>query len=357
MAEDMGERTELPTARKRSEAANKGQIAKSVDLTGAVLLIGAAAMLGALGASIFRAMWRLTGHMLSPSVIASDVAGGRVSTDLQLALWETLRMIGPFVLAMMVLGYVAGVLQVGFMVSDKILNPDWSRLNPFAGLGRLFSRRTLVKTVVDVLKMSLVFGIAIVAIRSEWEGIVALAALDIAAAFMAIVWMVVRLAMWILAVMLLVGVVDYAYQRWQTTEDLRMTKQEVKDEMRSTDGDPEVKSRRLRMARQIAMQRLQRDVPKADVIVTNPTHFSVALAYEEKTMRAPRVVAKGADYLALKIRYIAAAHGVPIVERPPLARALYGQAEVGREISPEHYEAVAEVLAYVYRLEGRLAAS
>jgi len=150
-------------------------------------------------------------------------------------------------------------------------------------------------------------------------------------------------------------VVDLLYQRWQHTEDLKMTKQQVKDERRSSEGDPEVKSRRFQMAREIIRQRLGAAVPEADVVVTNPTHFAAALKYDSDEMAAPRLVAKGADHLAMQIRLIAVAHGVPIVERPPLARALYRNVEVGQEVPSDLYEAVAEVLAYVYRLEGRAA--
>jgi flagellar biosynthetic protein FlhB len=151
--------------------------------------------------------------------------------------------------------------------------------------------------------------------------------------------------------MLIIGVADYMYQRWQYTQDLKMTRHEVTDERKSMEGDPEIKARRFRMARQMALQRVNQAVPKADVIVTNPTHFSVALRYDAETMAAPRVVAKGVDFLAMRIRQIAMTHGVPIVERPPLARALYYGVEVGRDVPAEHYQAVAELLAYVYRLD------
>ena len=154
-------------------------------------------------------------------------------------------------------------------------------------------------------------------------------------------------------VLLVLGLLDYAFQRWQHEKDLRMSKQEVKEDMKRMEGDPLVKQRRTRIARQLALQRIGQAVPKADVVVTNPTHFSVALKYDSKTMTAPKVVAKGADFLAMRIRQIALANGVPLVERKEIAQALYKSVEVGQEVPPQLYNAVAEVLAYVYRLGGR----
>ncbi|MEC9374435.1 MAG: EscU/YscU/HrcU family type III secretion system export apparatus switch protein, partial [Planctomycetota bacterium] len=163
------------------------------------------------------------------------------------------------------------------------------------------------------------------------------------------------LIIWTLLALILIGVIDRAYQKWQHTKDLRMTKQEVKEERKSTEGDLAMKARRLRFGRELIRQQIAANVPKADVVVTNPTHFAVALKYDSDSMRAPRVIAKGADQLAIQIRLVAVRHSIPIVERPPLARALYHNVEVGREIPADLYEAVAELLAYVYRLEGRMA--
>jgi flagellar biosynthetic protein FlhB len=161
------------------------------------------------------------------------------------------------------------------------------------------------------------------------------------------------LALRVLAILLTLGVLDFMYQRWKHNRDLRMTKQQIKEEMKQSEGDPEVKRRRVRMQRQIAMQRISSAVPKADVIVTNPEHISIAIQYDSGSMNAPRVVAKGADYLALRIRHIAMQHGIPIVERKPLARALYKEVAVNQEVPPAFYKAVAEILAYVYRVSGK----
>ena len=266
-----------------------------------------------------------------------------------------LRLVVPVMLVMFLVAGLAQFTQVGALFSLKPLRPNWKKFNVIAGLGKLFSKKSAVKGVIDVLKLGLIAGVTIAITRSEMAEVAHLAALPLIEGIIVVCWMLVRVAVWILLILLLIGFLDWMFQRWQTTQDLKMTRQEVRDERKASEGDAEVKARRLRIARQIALQRINADVPKADVIVTNPTHYSVALRYDPNTMAAPRVLAKGADYLALRIRQIATAHGVPIVERPPLARALYHQVEVGREVSIEHYEAVAEVLAYVYRLEGKMA--
>jgi flagellar biosynthetic protein FlhB len=180
-----------------------------------------------------------------------------------------------------------------------------------------------------------------------------LAELEMMRMFSAACALVYALAVKLAVILLLLAFLDWAYQRWQRERDLRMSKQEIKEEYKRMEGDPLIKQRRARVARQLAMQRISQAVPKADVIVTNPTHFSIALQYDPKTMKSPKVVAKGADFMAMRIRQIAAIHGIPLVERKPLAQALYKSVEVGQEVPSQFYAAVAEVLAYVYRLSGR----
>jgi flagellar biosynthesis protein FlhB len=198
--------------------------------------------------------------------------------------------------------------------------------------------------------------VALAIIYGDIRSILHLGELEMAPAFAASCELVYALGLKLAVILLVLAIIDYAFQRWKREADLKMSKQELKEELKRMDGDPLVKQRRARVARQLAMQRIAAAVPKADVIVTNPTHFAVALQYESGDMRAPKVVAKGADYMAMRIRQLAAVHGVPIVERKALARALYAGVEVGQEIPPEHYTAVAEILAYVYRLGERKSA-
>lgn len=354
MAEDLGEKTEAPTGKKLADARAKGRIAKSTDLSAAFIMLGATVVMLAFGFDIFAGMTILMRYVLEPQTLAANLHAGPAPEGL-IAFWQVIRIVAPVALIMLLVAYIAQIIQVGFLFTLQPLEPKLSRLNVIAGMKKFFSKRSLVKLFLDLGKLALIGGVVILCVVLRWEKLIAVSILPLWPAIIEVVKSFVIVALWVLLVLFILGVLDYIYQRHQHTEDLKMTKHEVKDERKSTDGDPEMKGRRMRMARQIAMQRLQTDVPKADVIVTNPTHFSVALKYDSKTMGAPRVVAKGGDYLALKIRYIAAAHGVPIIERPPLARALYRSVEVGQEVHAEHYEAVAEVLAYVYRLEGRMA--
>jgi len=261
---------------------------------------------------------------------------------------------GPFLVAMFVVSYLGQFVQIGWLLSLTPIQPKLDRLNPISGFARLFSKRNAVKTGIGVLKLAVIGLVGTLIIQSHTTEIAALPRLTAVAAFMVMGEIIADMCLWMLAIMLIIGIVDFVYQRVQHTKDLKMTKQQVKDEMRSMEGDLETKGRRLRMARQIALQRIRQTVPKADVIVTNPTHFAVALQYDGENMSAPKVVAKGADFLAFRIREIAVANGIPIVEKPPLARALYAEVAIGKAISPEFYEAVAEILAYVYRLEGRV---
>jgi flagellar biosynthetic protein FlhB len=351
MAEDLGERTEQPTSRRLSEARDRGQVAKSQDLTAATDLITAVVLIAAGGGAalaVFAGMLR--------RVLEGQAAGGWLdaasirATVVWVAL-QGLKVGAPALLAMALMALLGQVVQVGWHVSGEPLAPKLTRLNPFTGIGRVFSRRNLTRTGVNSVKLVLVGIVAGTLIYRMLPAIAALPSLGLVAGMYKTARMGLELAIWLLAILLLLGFVDFFYQRWQHTRDLRMTRQEVKEERRSMEGDPEMKARRFRMARELAMHRIQQAVPKADVVVTNPTHFAVALQYDQGKMHAPRVVAKGADMLALRVRQVAAAHGVPIVERPPLARGLYWGVEVGREIDPEFYEAVAEVLAYVYRLK------
>ncbi len=353
MAEDMGERTEEPTPRKRSEARNEGRVVKSKDLSGAAELIGAALLLTLMGAWVWDSMGAIMRGALDPAeALGLDPMVG-VAID---AGERLLRTAGPVLLGILVVGVLAQFLQVGFLFTTKPLEPKLDRLDPIKGFINTFGTQGLVKTGVGGAKLVLIALAGGLIMAKDAELLAGLPALGVREALMAVGGLALELIIWILVIMLLIGAADWMYQRWNHTKQLRMTKQEVEDERKSSDGDPQVKGRRHRMMREIAAHRTRQSVPTADVIVTNPTHFSVAIKYDATLMKAPRVVAKGADHMALQIRQIASSHGVPILERPPLARALYYAVEVGHEVPPAQYEAVAEVLAYVYRLKGKAAA-
>lgn len=353
MSDEMGEKTEDPTPRRRQEAREEGNIAKSQDLTAGLTLVGAVLLLAAFGSRMLGAMRALVESMLSGAVVENPARGEDLGQLWAVGLQFGLQMFAPVALGLMAMALIAGVLQVGFVVTLKPLTPKFSKVSPIKGLKQLFSLRGLVRLGMSVTKVAVVTGVAAWCIYLDLPKVISLIGLDaepLLAAAAALVW---GLALKVALLLLLLGALDFAYQRWQQEQDMKMSKQEVKEEFKKMEGDPLVKQRRGQVARQLALQRLTHDVPKADVVVTNPTHFAVALQYEGGNMDAPKVVAKGADFLAMRVRQLAAAHGVPIVERPPLARALYRGVEVGQQIPPAHYAAVAEILAYVYRLSGK----
>jgi len=257
----------------------------------------------------------------------------------------------PILGLLCVIAAIAHVMQFGLLWNVGALQPRFDRLNPIKGFGKLFSKQGMVKTTIHSGKLIVVTAVGYLYLRGCAQKIIAMPMLTAGGAWMLIGKLALDLAMWLFLIMLAMGAIDFMLQRRRHTQSLRMTKQEVKEERRNMDGDPKVKGQRMRLAREITRQRIGAAVPKATVIVTNPTHFSIAIQYDQETMKAPKVIAKGADEIAFTIRHLAKAHGVPIVERAPLARALYRHVNVGQEVRPEFYEAVAEVLAYVYRLE------
>jgi len=355
MAEEMGERTEDPTPRRLSEAREKGQIAKSQDLSGAIDLIGAALLIIVLGGVMLKSLGvAMRGIYEDPSGLAVTSTEAMLQT-LTGSMAQTLVTLSPFLLGLFLIGVLSQMVQVGFLFTTKPLEPNFERLNPIAGFGKLFAMRNVVKTGMNSVKMAVALGVGGLVIARQLPMIVALPQLEMVPALAMAGMLALELAAWLLAILLAVGVADWLYQRFQHHRDLRMTKQQVKEERRDMDGDPMIKARRFKVMREILAQRTRQAVPTADVIITNPTHFSVAVKYDDAKMRAPKVVAKGVDHLAMQIRQIAMTHEIPIVERPPLARALYYGVEVGHEIPEEQYQAVAEILAYVYRLEKQAA--
>lgn len=353
MADDPGEKTEQPTDHKLRKARERGQVGKSQDFGAVIMMAGAAMLLAALGVL---GVGLLQGVMVG---VLDGSAPGHIVTDDGLRrtlIWVGVRgglILIPTMAAMFVVSAISQLVQVGWHLSPEAITPKLDRLSPVSGFKRIFGPKGVVKLLMDLAKLVLVVAVVAVVVVRWVPALGGLPLMDLRAASILSLRATVELALWMLAVLLVIGFADLKYQKWQHKSDNKMSKQEVKEEQKSMDGDPDIRQRRARVAREIAMQRVQHDVPGADVVVTNPTHFSVAIKYDSQTMAAPKVVAKGADYVALKIREVARVHGVPVVERAPLARALYRGVEVGQTISPEHYEAVAEVLAYVYRLDGR----
>ncbi|HLL88695.1 MAG TPA: EscU/YscU/HrcU family type III secretion system export apparatus switch protein, partial [Tepidisphaeraceae bacterium] len=261
----------------------------------------------------------------------------------------------PLVLGLMLIGVVVNGLQVGLNFNTKRLTPNLAALNPLKGLRNLIGGgRGPVPVLINLVKFAAIAFVAYTALRDRMGQIVTAQQLEFLQIFRLGADVVYAIAIRVGILLLVLALCDYFYKRWKIEKDMKMTKQQVKDELRSMDGDPQVKSRRRQIALDMVKKSMRKTVPTADVIVTNPTHYAIAIKYDATTMNAPRVVAKGKGPLAKHIREIAIAHGIPILERKPLARALYKLVDVGGEVPEQFYSAVAEILAYVYELSGKM---
>lgn len=354
MADEAGEKTEAPTPKRRAEAREQGNIARSTDLTAAVLIIASMMLLKHYGTNLINTLRLFLEQMLSPGSLA-DTEPSSVLIDFARAVMMVGLSLAPMLIGLMIIAVLCNLLQVGLFFNTKRLQPNLAGLNPIKGWKKLFGGgRGPVAFGMSIAKLVLVAFCAYSAVHSKLAMIILAQQLSFMQIFGLGAQVIYDIAIRIGVVLFVLALIDYVYQRYSIEKQLKMTKQEVKEEMRRMEGDPHIKSRRRQIAMQIATKRLQKDVPTADVVVTNPTHFAIALKYDSKTMHAPRVVAKGADLMAQRIREIAAANGIPILERKPLARALFKMCDVGDEIPEEYYSTVAEILAYVYELTGKM---
>jgi len=356
MAETTGqERSEEPTPRKLRQAREEGNVARSTDLTAAMMLLATIVLLYAFGKRLFEAMGaslhRLIGAVDAQNPTRADDLGSIGSYLVHLLGWTLL----PLLVTIAAVGVLITASQTGLMLTGKPIVPKFSKVNPLSGVKRLVDARAAVRLIMSLGKVAIISAIATLLIMMEINEIAALPMMTVGAATATVAHMSFMLALKLAGVLVILALLDFWFQKYQHIKDLKMTRQEVKQEMKDMDGDPTMKQRRARVARQLAMQRTAQQVPNADVVITNPTHLSIALRYDAENMRAPKVIAKGADLMAMRIRQIATANGIPLVERKPLARAMYNSVEVGDEVPEEHYAAVAEILAYVYRLSGRMA--
>jgi flagellar biosynthetic protein FlhB len=346
------EKTEPATPRKRSEARKKGQVAKSVELTGALILFFAFLCLYLLGGymkdqlfALFTATFRH--YMLWELSVESAVSMYGA------LLYQGFLLLAPVMLLALVIGVMGNYLQIGFVFSGEPLMMKWNKINPIEGAKRIFSMRAFVDFLKSLLKVAIVAYAVITTLSGEKDHLVALSTVPTAQILVYSAKITMLLGLKIGLILVVLAIFDYMYQRYEHEKNLRMSKQEVKDEYKKTEGDPLIKSKIRERQRRMAMQRMMQQVPKADVVITNPTHYAVALQYDAKRMEAPQVVAKGVDYLALKIREVAREHGIVIMENKTLARTLYAQVDIGQTIPVELFQAVAEVLAYVYKLKGK----
>ncbi|MBN2064882.1 MAG: flagellar biosynthesis protein FlhB [Sedimentisphaerales bacterium] len=345
----MGDKTEAPTPRRLEEAREKGQVAKSMDLSAAVGLLAGLIALNSYGSLITEKFIDMFQWSLAVDLSVTN-ANDLLEESRIVVIRNTLAILGPIFVVLFVCSLVINVLQVGFMLTGKPLAPSFEKISPISGFKRIFSSRSLVKTILSLAKIGIIGLVAGQTITEQMDTIVSLSGLDFIKIMAAGGSMTFTLGVRICLILLVLALIDYAYQKFKHHEDLKMSKEEVKEEMKRMEGDPYMRQRRRSVARQLASQRMAQAVPKADVVITNPTELALALKYDPENMPAPKLVAKGSGYMAQRIRRIALDAGVPIVERKPLARAMFKSCEVGDYIPPDMYKAVAEVLAYVFEL-------
>jgi flagellar biosynthetic protein FlhB len=348
--ESFQERTEQATPRRREEARNQGQAARSAELSSVAILLAGLLALSGLGAYMYRGLAQFTVQMLSDGfTVQLDLAN--VPSYIMDWAGATTRIAAPLIVVLAAVALLVNFAQVGAVFTAKPLAPKFNRISPLNGIKRLFSGRGLVELVKSLFKIAIIVYITYLTINSEAENYIRFLDLEVGQIFAFSGELVLKLGYRILVALLVLSVLDYAFQRWEFEKSLRMSRQEIKEEFKQQEGDPQVRARIRSLQREMSRRRMMDDVPKADVVVTNPTHIAVALRYDPENMAAPQVVAKGQRLIAEKIKEMARQAGVPLVEDKPLARALFKAAQVGDTIPEELFKAVAQVLAFVYQLK------
>ncbi|WP_328706793.1 flagellar biosynthesis protein FlhB [Catonella massiliensis] len=350
-----GDKTEKATPKKLDDARKEGRVARSSDLINGFMLLlmfFVLKLFGGIMANLF--LDSFVKYYNKASDISMEVFDVRQAVNLSneivldIVIASLPVLIGSFVVAL-----VGNIVQVGWKVTGKPLKPKLDRLNPIGGLKRMFSQEKVVELIKSILKVLAIALVAYNEVKDRWKFILNLYDFEFMQAILNIFDIVLDVGIKISLIFVVIGLADFGYQKWKHLHDLRMSKQEVKDEMKQSEGDPQIKGQIRQKMREGARRRMMQDLPKADVVITNPTHFAVAVKYDKETAEAPYVLAKGADYVAANIKEIAKQNNIEIVENKPLARMLYYNVEIGDQIPPELYQMVAEVLAYVYSVKNK----
>lgn len=352
MPDNSGDKKHLATDRRRRQARDQGQVVKSQDLTSAALLLSALGVLWMMGGPAADHMAgaisdALSNPRMGPLNVA-DATNWLLTSGARLAIATV-----PMLIAMLIAGILVNVAQTGLILSPAKITPKFSNISPLSGAKRILSVQGVARLGFGLFKVMVIAAVAFVALRHYRDPILSMAALSVPQIASTLFRCLMGTCVWIGLALFVLAILEYAFQRWKHEKDLMMSDQELRDELKETEGDPQVAARRKQVQRQLMMQRAESDVPKADAVVTNPTELAIAIQYDPLSMPAPVVVAKGAGVLAQKIRRVALENGIPVVERKPLAQALYKAVEVGDVIPAEQFQAVAEVLRYVYQMQGK----
>jgi flagellar biosynthetic protein FlhB len=344
------EKTEQPTPKRKSDARKEGQVAKSTEVNTAVVLLGGVLMLLFTGQLMFQqfvgVMREMFGKANTYEITPESITG---------LTWDgsgyVFKSVLPFFMVMLLFGLAASLGQVGIKITPEAMKPKWSKLNVFKGMKNLFSSKALFELVKNLLKMLIVLVVTYFVIRGHSKEFFVLADQGVAAILKFVADVGIELTVKVVAIMLIVAGIDLMYQKYKHNKDMMMTKQEVKEEHKQVEGDPMIKARIRRLQQDMSRNRMMGAVPEADVVITNPTHYAIAVKYDGDEMEAPIVVAKGIRKMALRIKEIAKEHDIPTIENPPLARSLYKVVEVDEEIPSKFYQAIAEVLAQIYKMK------
>ncbi|MDQ0270213.1 flagellar biosynthesis protein FlhB [Cytobacillus purgationiresistens] len=348
-----GEKSEKATPKKKQDTRKKGQVAKSQDVNTAILLLAVFIFLFFAGDYLLENTLYIMKHSFQ-EYLSMELTEAQAHILFLDVLKELVMLLGPIMLVAMVAGVIANYVQVGVLFTAKPIEPKLEKLDPIKGFKRIFSIRAIVEMVKSILKISFVGMVAFAVLWSRIDEILILSQKSVGTALITIANLTVQMGLFAAIALLFLSILDYLYQKFDYEKNIRMSKQDIKDEHKNSEGDPLIKSKIKQRQREMAMRRMMQEVPKADVIITNPTHFAIALKYDESKSDAPIVIGKGVDTIAQKIKLIAKENDIIMVENRPLARSLYDQAEIGDAIPEEFFKAVAEILAYVYRIKNKI---
>ncbi|MBT2657841.1 flagellar biosynthesis protein FlhB [Bacillus sp. ISL-18] len=347
-----GEKTEKATPQKRQEVRKKGQVAKSPEVSSALTLLIAFSFLMIGRKSIVDGCLSIYRHSFQEYLLW-DMTVANTRVIFNQIVWDAAKLVAPILAVIMVTGVAANYIQVGLLFNLESIKMNLGKLNPLQGAKNILSMRTVVELIKSILKIIITGGIAFLLIWKQKAELFSLGQRNLLDAARLIGSLMSKVGVTISLCLVVLAAADYFYKRFEYEKQIRMSKQDIKDEHKKSEGDPHIKGKRRAIQRQLSMNRMMQEVPKADVVITNPTHFAVAVRYDFETMDAPQVIAKGKDHIALKIKEIAKDNKISTVENRPLARALFAAVEVGDTIPEELFNAVGEILAYVYYQEGR----
>lgn len=348
-----GEKTEKATPKKRQDAKNKGQVAKSQDVNTAIVMLSVFMLLMVTGSYMKEAIIGLFTEFFQGSML-TELTEENVQTIFLDILKKTARLLAPVMAVALISGIAANLMQTGFLFSTEAIQFKLEKIDPIKGFKRIFSMRAIVELLKSILKISFVGLVTFFVIWQRMDEIMTLSQRSVDAAMAILADITLKVGLYASAALLFLSLLDYLYQKYDFEKSIRMSKQDIKDEYKNIEGDPRIKSKIKQKQREMAMQRMMQEIPKADVVITNPTHYAIALKYDEQKLDAPYVIAKGVDFVAQKIKYVAKENDIVMMENRPLARSLYDQTEIGQAIPEEFFKAVAEILAFVYKTKGKI---